>query len=53
VSRARAVARTVLLALAVAFGVGFGIGTWLRCAAEKPTGYIGAAPHQGEELRAA
>jgi hypothetical protein len=52
VSRARAVARTVLLALAVAFGVGFGIGTWLRCAAERPTGYIGAAPPPGGEQRA-
>jgi hypothetical protein len=46
VSRARSLLRTVLLALAVAFGVGFAVGTWLRCAAERPDGYLGAAPRQ-------
>jgi len=49
VSRARSLLRTVLLALALAFGVGFAIGTWLRCAAERPAGYIGAAPASAPE----
>lgn len=47
-SRARSLLRTVLLALAVAFGVGFAVGTWLRCAAERPDGYLGAAPPVGK-----
>ncbi|HSJ96096.1 MAG TPA: hypothetical protein VLC53_03425 [Myxococcota bacterium] len=46
-SRARALARTVLLALALAFGVGVGIGTGLRCAAERPAPILGAAPPDG------
>lgn len=46
-SGGRPVVRAVLLALAVAFAVGFGIGTWLRCAAERPDAYLGAAPAAG------
>lgn len=51
-SRGRALLRGVLLALAVAFAVGFGIGTWLRCAAERPDAYLGAAPAPRARARA-
>jgi hypothetical protein len=48
-SAMRPVLRTVLLALALSFAVGVGIGTWLRCAAERPHTYLGAAPHGASE----
>ncbi len=38
-----AVLRFVSLAIFLAFGVGFGIGLWIRCAMERPEGYLAEA----------
>ncbi len=35
-----AVLRAVSLAIFFAFAVGFGIGLWIRCAMERPEGYL-------------
>lgn len=40
---AAAVIRAVLLAIVFAFSIGFGIGIWIRCALEKPEGYLASA----------
>lgn len=46
---AAAVLRGIALAVVLAFAIGFGIGIWIRCAMERPEGYL-AGPTSTPEV---